>query len=1484
LVLFGCVPLTATNAPDRAAPAATPDATWRSGAERSIAASEYRASANAHGLQAPNRAHGLRTYFEPRGIRVHDRGGRDPQQLLSLRLVAFGRSELRREVPAGEVSHDGARVEIRRAGLREWYLNSEAGLEQGFTLATRPEGDGELWLELAVAGASVAGRGDALELHSETGRRLRYGELHARDAAGREISARLEPRGAHALRLVVDDDGAVYPLVIDPLLTAASDALLQSDQQGAYFGLSVASAGDVNGDGFGDVIAGAPEYDAGDPDEGAAFVFLGSPAGIASASVASAHATLQSNRGSALLGWSVASAGDVNGDGFDDVIVGALNYAVGDPINGRGAAFVFLGGANGIQGTDPATAHARLESAGIDTELGTSVASAGDVNGDGYADVIVGARAYASEESQTLEGAAFVFLGSASGIASGDLTTAGARIESDQLGAFLGWSVASAGDVNGDGYADVIAGAPYYESEPGQDFEGVALVFLGSPTGIASGNPASAHAAIESDAISAELGYSVASAGDVNGDGYADLIVGAPYYDAPQTDEGAGFVFLGGASGITASSIADAHAVIESDESDSWAGASVASAGDVNGDGYADVLIGGPFYGTEDGGGVAVLLGSASGIVLEGDDTFLPVLSGGASGDMFGTSVAAAGDVNGDGYGDVIVGAPDFDSGGQDQEGAALVYLGSAVGLTLSPDRIATARSRLESDQASARLGFAVASAGDIDADGYDDVIVGAPYYDSGAGDTGAAFVFHGGASGIGDGDPLSARTRLLGDQPDAWLGRSVASAGDVNGDGYGDVIVGAPRYDSGQSDEGAAFLFLGGAAGIPHGTPATAEARLESDQPDAQLGLAVASAGDVNGDGLGDLIVGSPRYDAGQSDEGAAFVFLGAGGGVASTTAATAHARIESDQASAELGESVASAGDVNGDGYGDVIVASAYYDGGLGAALVSLGSASGIPNANPTTAHARLQSDQAGSLFGWSAASAGDVNGDGYGDVIVGSVGYSGLVSLGGAAFLFLGGASGIPSETTATADATLESDQPNTSFGWSVASAGDVNGDGYGDVIVGSVGYEASIGAAFVFYGSGAGIADATPLTADASFRPFAPTGHFGWSVAPAGDVNGDGFSDLIVGAPSSSFDETNEGAAFLFPGNRGVSGRPVLPRQRAGGALEVNVSPWGASRSVGDFRVRMQATHPAGRGRARLEIETCPAGARFGSPACLVTTSAAWADVGIGAGGATLTQSVSGLLPNVLYRWRARVQHAPVGVTAPGVTPPPKPAHGPWRRLDAQRFEGDVRIGPDRDLDGIADAADNCPTIANGDQLNFDGDANGDACDRCETIADAGVDSDGDSVDDACDTCTSLANAPLAGSPAANRTYVSHQRDDDADGRGNRCDFDYDQAGAVVVSADFNHMKASVGELVSTSGCGTANDQRCGEFDHDGAGLAIASTDFNLTKAAVGKVISSAFPKCAACTQGTGWSGVLGPEARLGRPICQSAIAGACVYAP
>jgi len=173
-----------------------------------------------------------------------------------------------------------------------------------------------------------------------------------------------------------------------------------------------------------------------------------------------------------------------------------------------------------------------------------------------------------------------------------------------------------------------------------------------------------------------------------------------------------------------------------------------------------------------------------------------------------------------------------------------------------------------ESDQASADFGYSVASAGDVNGDGYDDVIVGAPYYTNGQTNEGRVYVYYGSAGGLSPTYGWTAES----DRASALFGRSVASAGDVNGDGFDDVIVGAYAYTNEKTNEGRAYLYIGSSSGLSNITAWTAE----SDQTSALFGNSVASAGDVNGDGFDDIIVGAYVYDNGQTDEGCAFAYYG--------------------------------------------------------------------------------------------------------------------------------------------------------------------------------------------------------------------------------------------------------------------------------------------------------------------------------------------------------------------------------------------------------------------------------------------------------------------------------------------------------------------------------------------------------------------------------------------------------------------------------
>ncbi len=1099
----------AVRVPDHAAHVApiSEQADWLSQAQRSMSEREYEATDAGAGLQAPNRAHGLRTYFEPDGVRVTDRD--DSGELARLRTVGVGRDELR-PVSPGEVVADGSRVEVRRPGLVEWYENSERGLEQGWTIAEPPDGDGPLAIEVDFGDATVRVDANIATVVSPNRGRLDYGGLAASDAGGSTLAVRMESVSSSRVRIVVVDADARYPLTVDPMLTQPAFATLMGDQAGAAMGYTIAGAGDVNHDGFDDVIVGAPLYDNGQTDEGAAFVFLGGPNGIAGGGPAAASARLESNQANATFGVSVASAGDVNHDGYADVIVGAEYYDSGQ--TDEGAAFVFLGSPSGIANGNPTTAATTLQSNQAGATFGYSVASAGDVNDDGFSDVIVGAPDYSS--GQTKEGGAFVFLGSPSGIPSGNPATANTVLQSNRTGAGLGISVASAGDTNGDGYDDVIAGARLYVHQNLSE-EGGAFVWLGGPAGVTT----VADAEIYGDQALAHLGISVASAGDTNGDGFDDVVIGANSYDTTGVDQGLVVVFDGGPSGVTGGSQALADARLTTTVAGANLGISVAGAGDVDGDGYADIFAGAHL--SEDPGGTnegaaSLIFGGPSGIP-SGDVLVVKsiTLRSGQDEARLGVSVAGLGDVNRDGYDDVAAGASFYDSG-QSEEGAAFVYLGGPDGLNGYPLESAT----IQANQAGAALGLSVAGAGDVNGDGYDDVIVGAFRYDLGRVDEGAAFVFLGGPAGIGNGNPLNADAVLHAVQAGAYWGLSVAGAGDVNDDGYDDVVVGAPEYASGMRGEGAAFVYLGGPAGIRNGDPFNADAVLHSDQLDAEFGFSVAGAGDVNDDGYDDVVVGMLL----DGNDGAAFVFHGSSTGIPSGGPMSADAALHSNQANAGFGRQVAGAGDTNGDGYDDVIVAAHLYDSGEedeGAAFVFLGGPAGVGDHSAADANAKLQSDQRLAELG-SVAGAGDVNGDGYDDVIVGKA------QGGGGAYVFLGGLTGVGDGSPANANTVIRPDGFEGAIGYYVAGVGDVNGDGYDDVATTArIGHD-SVG--LVYLGGLGGVPNGTPRSAAAAL--IVRDEETVVTVAGAGDVDGDGFDDVIVGDSGYTNVQPGEGGAFVF----------------------------------------------------------------------------------------------------------------------------------------------------------------------------------------------------------------------------------------------------------------------------------------------------------------------------------------------------------------
>ena len=228
----------------------------------------------------------------------------------------------------------------------------------------------------------------------------------------------------------------------------------------------------------------------------------------------------------------------------------------------------------------------------------------------------------------------------------------------------------------------------------------------------------------------------------------------------------------------------------------------------------------------------------------------------------FGRSVASAGDVDGDGYDDVVVGASIFDTSNP-MAGKAYVYHGGSAGLSPTPSWESSGDGQL-----AAYFGESVGSAGDVNGDGYDDVIVGAPQFNAANLFAGGTYLYHGGPAGL---SVTPAWESSGDDQAYAYFGYSPASAGDVNGDGYDDVAVGAFRFDATFPEVGKAYLFRGGPAGVSL-TPSWASSG--DDEPFANFGISVAFAGDVNGDARDDFIVGAPGSDTANPGAGKAYVY----------------------------------------------------------------------------------------------------------------------------------------------------------------------------------------------------------------------------------------------------------------------------------------------------------------------------------------------------------------------------------------------------------------------------------------------------------------------------------------------------------------------------------------------------------------------------------------------------------------------------------
>lgn len=1113
------------------------DATVESGIAAYIAESEYhfKWSNEQKCWFTTNRNQGLRFIYSKNGFRAEPRVAEANAWYINFNLYGHPLHNGRWQVKDNTASYSEKNATLQ-------YINTPQGMRQNFLLHSSTLLNAEGDLEIAVE-TNLHFTTDKTGVHftdaSGTGI-FDYSDLHVWDAENKILQAYFK-QTAGGFKIHIDTDNAKFPVTIDPIGTGTNGSIdWQSsgpNQAGAEFGVSIAGAGDVNGDGYSDVIAGAYLYDDGFADEGGAFIYYGSDTGLPD----QPNLILSDgNQTFALFGINVDGAGDVNGDGFSDVIIGSWNYDDGI-YNEEGRALVYYGSVSGIS-SQP--------------------------------DVVLN--------------------------------------DCDQSGAFFG-IVSGAGDVNGDGYSDVVVTAHNYDSEE-QENTGRGFVYFGSAAGLS----AEANAVLDDvTRKNTYLGFSVSKAGDINGDGYGDIIIGSPAFPGATEGEGIALVYHGTASGPEN----DPAIRITGKDSMSRFASSVAAAGDVNGDGYSDVII----SSTPLTGSVSYIhFGSNAGIKKQAEvtlDDITPALG-------FADEAAGIGDVNGDGLSDVMIGALNYDEEPRNNIGKIYAYYGSPAGLSSASSQT------VESNQSSSGFASGLQTAGDVNGDGYSDVIIGAANYDQGLSDAGAAFVYYGGATGIQNTPSWSA----YGTQQAAAFGRSVTFAGDVNGDGYGDVAISSLLYDnSAGADAGRIYIYHSGATGL-ESSPAQI---LEGTQPSSAFGYGMAPAGDVNGDGFGDFVAGAWGSENGVlQNTGKILVYYGSDTGLSSTPGFVYQPTI----AEASLGESV-SAGDFNGDGYSDIVAGASFYtnaENKEGAVYIFKGGLAGISNENIQM----IEGDQEDAAFGVSVSTAGDINGDAFSDLVIGARSYDGVITDQGAVFLYTGNATGV----SVSPAAVLFGSQQQSFFGQAVSAAGDVNADGYSDIMIGAYWHdegEENEGKAWIYHGSSNGLITTAAWTAQGNQAQA----QFGQVVACAGDVNGDGFSDVMTGAPNFSNNQLLEGRALLYYGGNVTGRNNILSLYNLNTTDPISQG----NINVPAFTAGISASGIAGRQKIKMAWEARAESEPFSKNLYAFTGSAqSWVDPGIG--GTELVSNID--KAGFQTKLRARVEYQKTTALNGQV-------YGPWR---------------------------------------------------------------------------------------------------------------------------------------------------------------------------------------------------------------------------
>ncbi|MFI5171645.1 MAG: T9SS type A sorting domain-containing protein [Chitinophagales bacterium] len=429
----------------------------------------------------------------------------------------------------------------------------------------------------------------------------------------------------------------------------------------------------------------------------------------------------------------------------------------------------------------------------------------------------------------------------------------------------------------------------------------------------------------------------------------------------------------------------------------------------------------------------------------------------------------------------------------------------------------------MEGNNLNCEFGFWMDGQGDVNGDGYDDLIIGAPDYDQYFVGEGAVFIYYGSASGLSD---VPGWVRF-GEHDSSGFGRCVSIHGDVDHDGYDDVLIGSHQFTGTKVNEGKVYFYPGGPGGpdtIPSWT-------MVSARKGAKLGEAVAIVGDVNDDGFDDICVGAHGWDDNEvlgdsigNKAGKAWVFLGTPDGpddIANLTEVGG-------QTDNNIGVSVDRAGDINNDGYMDLAIGGYIFLIGDGMICVFNGSEEGIDEDMEFTAIGGAEDT---SFYAVNLSTAGDLNGDGYDDVVIGAPRFDANgIYQSGKLHVHYGSPTGLTEDIGWIGTGT----QYDERWAFNVNEGGDINKDGYGDLLVGAKYFDngdlSNAGKAELFLGGPKGPQRIPTWT----FKGLDSTDVVGTNICNAGDLNGDGYDDIAVSGDEYTGDLAREGIVYVFYG--------------------------------------------------------------------------------------------------------------------------------------------------------------------------------------------------------------------------------------------------------------------------------------------------------------------------------------------------------------